>query len=350
MANKTILLASALGLLICTFLQAAQYHTVRNGENLTVIARKYNTSVTNIRDLNNLRSSVIHPGQRLIVKRTDQPSANAPWGYNTLNYTVVRGDSLWSISRRFNVSINSIKNSNNLRTDQLNIGQRLKIMVPRELPDIKDLEPITDFSQKTYYKIQAGDTIESVAKTFNFSPEDLLGFNLLEREDFKPGQILIIPPEGYFSEKDKENPALTREMSLREKLVKNAYGYLGITYKLGGNGQNQIDCSALTMLAHRSIGIDIPRVSSLQYNEGMPVNRDSALPGDLVFFRIRGRVSHVGMYLGEDLFIHASDARGKVTISSLDNSYYKRHYGGIRRFLPNTEDLYTRRIDDAFIK
>lgn len=327
------------------FSYADRVHTVRRGENLSLIASRYNITVGQLRQLNNLRSTVIQPGQRLIVSRSS-PSQSSPWGYDTVNYTVRGGDSLWTISRRFDVSIAQIKRTNNMNSDRLAVGQRLKIDVPRKLPNIDNLESIIGSSEKTHYRVKAGDTVESVAGAFNIEPDKLLETNLLERKDFKEGQILVIPSENFLYE-TYEDEIITKELSSRDKVVKKAYGYLNMPYKLGGSGKQAIDCSTLTRLAYENLGINLPNTVYPQFQQGVKVERDIALPGDLVFFRIDGRISHVGMYLGDDLFIHASTTQGKVAISSLNNSYFRRHFAGLRRYLPETENLYTTRFHDV---
>ena len=80
--------------------------------------------------------------------------------------------------------------------------------------------------------------------------------------------------------------------------------------------------------------MELPRNTALQVQEGSPVSREDLAPGDLVFFR-RGGTRHVGIYLGDDEFIHASTSRG-VTISNLDEDYYRRYYWTARRLLDGT--------------
>jgi len=120
------------------------YHTVKKGENLSSLARKYNTSANNIKKLNNLRSSIIYPRQKLIVKKIGNKKApskeNAVWGYENISYTVKKGDTLSGISKKFNVSVSEIKRMNNLRSNVIVLGRTLKIKVPRKLPDIENPE------------------------------------------------------------------------------------------------------------------------------------------------------------------------------------------------------------------
>ena len=109
---------------------------------------------------------------------------------------------------------------------------------------------------------------------------------------------------------------------------------MGVSYKLGGEDENGIDCSAYTMLVYKNaLGKQLPRSAAEQYKVGAPVTYQDLKFGDLVFFNTTGeRASHVGIYLGDDLFAHASVSLG-VTISSLESVYYKKRYDGARRII-----------------
>lgn len=108
--------------------------------------------------------------------------------------------------------------------------------------------------------------------------------------------------------------------------------WVGIPYRWGGTSRRGIDCSAFTQqFVRETMGVDLPRATAGQQYEGVGVAKSDLLPGDLVFFR-RGGTRHVGVYLGENQFIHASTSRG-VTLSDLSEGYYERHYWMARRVL-----------------
>ncbi len=339
-------------LFFCTGLyseSALHYHTVKKGETLSSVARKYHTSISNIKRLNGLKSPVIYPKQRLIVRKVEStPSReDAVWGYEDVYYTVKKGDTLSGISKKFNVSVSSIKNSNNLKSNIIVIGQTIKIKVPRKLPDIETPQPImTATAEKTYYKIKKGDTLEKIAIKYNTTPEELKQANLLSEHDFKEGQIIVIssPPVKESTASESE---IAREMSLRNTLVEKSFSYLNMPYKLGGSGKFSIDCSTLVRLVYKSVGISLPETSYLQFKEGVPIKKDEISDGDLVFFKRKGRVGHVGIYIGNNLFIHASSSEKKVTIASLENSHFRRNFAGARRYLPEDKSLLTRRFENV---
>lgn len=116
------------------------------------------------------------------------------------------------------------------------------------------------------------------------------------------------------------------------KVMREISKLMGVSYKLGGMDEDGIDCSAYTMTVYKkSIGKLLPRSSAEQFKTGIPVTNDDLKFGDLVFFNTTGETaSHVGIYLGDDLFAHASVSLG-VTISSLESYYFKQRYEGARR-------------------
>lgn len=99
-------------------------------------------------------------------------------------------------------------------------------------------------------------------------------------------------------------------------------------YRYGGTSKKGIDCSAFTSLLMSTVfAVKLPRTAREQYNECEKLNREELEEGDLVFFNTRGGVSHVGVYLGDNYFVHASTNNG-VTINTLDESYYSRRFIG----------------------
>ena len=110
--------------------------------------------------------------------------------------------------------------------------------------------------------------------------------------------------------------------------------WFGTRYRMGGTTKKSIDCSALTSsLILAAYGFTIPRTARQQYRATEHVDRADLKEGDLVFFNTHGGVSHVGLYLVNDYFVHASSSQG-VTISSLDDNYYSKRFICGGRVLP----------------
>lgn len=116
-------------------------------------------------------------------------------------------------------------------------------------------------------------------------------------------------------------------------VLQRAFALLGTPYRWGGTSPERgFDCSGLVGYVFRTIGIELPRVSRAMANEGTPVSDRTALAeGDLVFFGKRGRVDHVGIYIGEGKFLHAPRTGRDVTVSSLSSGYWSQKYMEARR-------------------
>jgi len=114
-------------------------------------------------------------------------------------------------------------------------------------------------------------------------------------------------------------------------VVKSVYG---TPYKYGGVTTNGFDCSGFTRYVFKKMGVDLARVSTAQYKQGTPVAKSQLKAGDLVFFNTlgKGKVSHVGVYLGDGKFAHASSSKG-IRTDKLSNTYYKTRYVGAKRIL-----------------
>ncbi len=137
-----------------------------------------------------------------------------------------------------------------------------------------------------------------------------------------------------------EKPSLTIEEAIKgEKLtpLKNtilseAEKWLGTPYCYGGSSHDCTDCSGFVLNIFLAAGIKLPRTAEQQFFYGKDINDSDKDTGDLVFFRDKSRISHVGIYLGNNEFIHASTSNG-VVVQSIDDDYYKNHYAGTRRII-----------------
>ena len=115
------------------------------------------------------------------------------------------------------------------------------------------------------------------------------------------------------------------------ELLNYAYSFLGKPYIYGESGPNAFDCSGFTKFVYKYFSKDLPRTSKEQYNSGIKVQRKDLQTGDLVFFNIASECCHVGIYIGNGNFIHASSSKG-VSISSINNKYYNDKYYGAARY------------------
>lgn len=125
--------------------------------------------------------------------------------------------------------------------------------------------------------------------------------------------------------------------TLRERIVQTGLDAVGTPYSWGGDDAEGFDCSGLVLYVFREIaGLELPRTARDQRREGRSVSTKKELrPGDLVFFATRGRgvTSHVGIYIGQNKFVHAPRRGTKVRVDDMKNAYWTKRYVGARRYL-----------------
>lgn len=160
----------------------SNYYVVKKGDSLWSIARKYGLSVAELKALNNLSSNTLHIGDTLLVSSVNSTDDNISDEY----YTVKSGDTLWGIARKYNMSVNDLKSLNNLSSNNLSIGQKL----------------IVSKASSNDYTVVAGDTLWGIARKFNVSVDDLKSLNNLTSNSLSIGMVLKIPP--YSNKKNEE--------------------------------------------------------------------------------------------------------------------------------------------------
>lgn len=114
--------------------------------------------------------------------------------------------------------------------------------------------------------------------------------------------------------------------STGERAATAAVRQIGVPYQYGGATVRGFDCSGLAQYAYAQAGKRIPRTTAQQWRKLSPVPRDKLQVGDVLFFRINGGVSHVGLYLGKNRFVHAPSSGREVSIAELDSEFYERAF------------------------
>ena len=342
---------------------ASIHYKIKKGDNLAKIARKYHVSLRELQRENRVSARRMRPGMKIVIpgnKATakknktahdekevvpvETPSANdtqdeaaapAMLAAEKLYHTVKKGDTLASISREYSLSPAEIKEINNLKSSKLKKGQKLLV---------KRIGPKT-------YTVKKGDNLEKIAKKFDMETDALMEMNELESPSLTVGQKLYleqkVDPETVVTyqeavgknveeaiKKTSESDEFA-EKSMRDKLIIFAKKLINIPYKFGGNSILGIDCSAYVKKVYGFLGIELPRTAREQFKTaGETVDKEDLSIGDLVFFRTYASFpSHVGIYLGNNLFIHASSKGKKVTIDSLETPYYLKRFIGGKRLL-----------------
>ena len=142
---------------------------------------------------------------------------------------------------------------------------------------------------------------------------------------------------------------ISADAATTSQLTQTAKKYIGIPYKYGGTTTAGLDCSGYTQLVFKNLGYSLNRTAASQYTQGSAVSKSNLKTGDLVFFNTTGRTaSHVGIYIGNDQFVHAGSSTG-VTVASLSASYWKPKYNGARRVANFTSATEAAEVKNAAI-
>ena len=171
-------------------------YTVVKGDSLWSIANRFGVTVQALRDANILTSDVLSVGQVLTIPGVSGEEDNGEDEDNgaVFYYTVERGDSLWSIARRFGVTVQEIRDANDLTSDTLSVGQSLIIPGISAGDDLEDNEE--NDTVPTTYTVASGDSLWSIANRFGVTVNDLKSANGLTSNLLSVGQVLIIPTAG----------------------------------------------------------------------------------------------------------------------------------------------------------
>ncbi|HEV2038167.1 MAG TPA: NlpC/P60 family protein [Candidatus Eremiobacteraceae bacterium] len=236
------------------------------------------------------------------------------------SYTVVRGDTLSSISQREGVGTSQLVRLNHLRSaDFLREGQVLQIVAK---PSKRNLG------------ISSGKAaaLRAIAKHAHAVATSRASASTSAR--LAQRRALWVAMHTGFSTPDlKSNSfaAAKKAIALELRLTRTALRYLGVPYAWGGESFNGVDCSGFVQAVFRRNGIELPRTADAQFIVGRRVSERGLEPGDLVFFQTYAMgASHVGIYLGRGRFVHASSSNG-VRVDSLSEDYYSSHFIGARR-------------------
>lgn len=285
-------------------------YKVKEGDSLWKISLTSSTTVANLKKLNNLKGNEIYIGQSLntetLIDKVERSNS----------HIVKSGETLYLISQKYNLTIESLKEMNHLNSDNIYVGQVLN------LDKIKTTQA-TD-SSDLIYVVKSGDTLYKIAQRYNITINVLKTNNKLSSENLIVGQKLII-----------NQTNITDSSSLIENIINEGYKYIGIPYAWGGTSPSGFDCSGFVYFLYENQGIGIPRTVETLWDWNNSISVDEPKRGDIVYFETyKAGPSHMGIYLGNGEFIHASSSVG-VTVSKMDNPYYKQRYLGVKHIVLN---------------
>lgn len=358
-------------------------YTVVKGDALIKIANRYHITVGELQKWNNLTSTIIYPGQVLKVSAPektvsvttpkpakDQKTTPAPAADGI--YTVKSGDCLSIIARNYGMTVSQLKSLNGLASDLIYVGQQLKVtgspssnkpQTP-SVPADKPKTPTPPTASVSYYTVKAGDCLSKIARQYQTTVQNLKSLNGLTSDMIYVGQTLKVSGQAAGSSSvskgnstssasgngSKRNTASSSngngskgssmttsspqsDAEFAANMVSIAKSLIGVPYVWGGSTPQGFDCSGFIYYVANKAGKQIGRYSADgYYNRSYYV--DNPIPGDLVFFKntYKQGISHLGIYIGNNQFIHDADEKHGVMISSLSNSYYSAHFDSFKRF------------------
>ncbi|HEX2950523.1 MAG TPA: NlpC/P60 family protein [Armatimonadota bacterium] len=208
------------------------------------------------------------------------------------------------------------------------------------------------------YTVKAGDSLSKIAHRYSMSLNELMSLNhITNRNKIAVGQVLKVDKTETQPDQQAENNQVSRENTERpdrpetsrsfnprelaaerarliqsqgNQVVDEARNYLGTPYRWAGLSSRGIDCSGLVVRSMAVLGKDVPHNAAALYQMGNAVSFEDLQPGDLVFFNTLGNgVSHVGIWVGDNQFIHASSSRG-VVVEKMKGYFSKRLIGARR--------------------
>ena len=262
-------------------------------------------------------------------------------------YTVQPGDTLSGIAAAFRVDLGPIIDFNYLDdADLLSTGKELLIPGALPLPPAQ-ARPISPVE----YVVQPGDTVLGISWKFGVDPDDIVAANKLRSADriAVGDKITILAGAGATSAsrggsqqtvtRNLPIPAASSSASSRiapagnASIASLAMGYSGSRYAFGGTTPSGFDCSGFVYYVYGKAGKGVSRGMWGQYGAGYHPGRSDLLPGDMVFFQntYMAGLSHNGIYIGNGQFIHASDEKSGVKVSSLSDSYWASRWFGATR-------------------
>ena len=316
--------------------EASSSHKVASGDSLWKIANKYNTSVSNLKSLNNLSSDLIHPNQVLKISGSAAaPSGSANTGSSSAagTYTVKSGDTLGAIAQRHNMTLAKLRELNNISGHLIYPGQNLKVsgQAQGSTPSTPAPPASQPSNSSSNYTVRSGDTLGKIALNYKVTVANLKSWNNLSSDLIRVGQSLVIKGGSSSTPAPSTPSAPSNGGNQSSNVINIAMGQLGVPYAWGGSSPAGFDCSGFIFYVYKQAGYDISRTNALgQHARSYEVS--SPQVGDLVFFEntYTSGISHVGIYIGNNQFIHAND--GGVQITSLSNTYWKSKFESFKRF------------------
>jgi peptidoglycan endopeptidase LytE len=297
----------------------AKEYKVKRGDTLVKIAKKTGVTPQALREANGLTGSALKLKQVLIIPDQAKNSLAKSEKKNvqkTEYYVVAKGDTLQSIAKKTGCSVKEIRKWNHLSSRRLAKGQKLAFVSSKNT------------GKSTAVKDEEADRLADMDDSLDEEPTDASAEDNL-RESDQNVQSGSSTPLGNW------NSAHERSLFIRV-----AKGFLGAPYRFGGSSVRGLDCSAFVKKIYQFFDITLPRTASEQSRVGQRIARKDLKEGDLIFFNTRRAIGHVGIYIGDNQFVHAAAGQQRmVKIDTLEKPYYDQRFAKAVRIKELKEEL-----------
>ncbi|GHV97599.1 hypothetical protein lacNasYZ03_12370 [Lactobacillus nasalidis] len=343
----TLAALSASGALLTTGASAlAASHTVSKNDTLWALSRKYGVSVSALKKANGISGSTIYVGQKLQIpsksSKTASSSASAS-STSATTHTVVKGDTLWAIAKKYGVSVSALMKANNLSSTTILIGQSLKLQtsltsygtsgVTTSSSKTASSTPSTSSSaSKTASSTSstsssASKTASSTSSTSSSASKTASSTSSTSTSSSTPAvsqaptgsKSTASTASSSTSSTSSSSSSTSTSSASASAITAYALTFLGVPYVWGGSTPSGFDCSGLVQYVYAHFGINLGRTTYTQQYAGTKISVASAQAGDLYFWGSYGSAYHVAIALGGGQYVMAPAPGQNVMVGSVSS-------------------------------
>lgn len=303
MSALTALSASAALLTTGTSALAASHKVVKN-DSLWALSKKYGVSISSLKKANSLSGDIIYVGQTLKIPSGSKTAAVKATATSSTTYKVAKGDTLWSIAKKYGVSVSALQKANNLSSSLIYIGQSLKLASSLTSYTTNGVTKSTTTSSTT-----KSTTTSSTTKSTSTSSTTK---STTTKSSTSTSKTAV-----------SQAPTSTKRSSTTASsanITAYALNFLGVPYVWGGTTPSGFDCSGYVQYVYSHFGINVGRTTYTQQYAGTKISVASAQAGDLYFWGGYGSAYHVAIALGGGQYVMAP-APGQVVKTGNVSSY-----------------------------
>jgi cell wall-associated NlpC family hydrolase len=323
-----------------------EVYVVKKGDSLYAISNRTGVSVNEIKNINHLKSSRLMPGQKLVLRKpvdTEIEQVQEPEEVLFIVQNIVAEEKTELVAEETSLEKEGSNNSENAEikveeVEEVKVLSNNTTKVEYAYLEKKDASNNENAEIKTPEAVAEVPTTETITvektATNEVKPQDKNEENNAKKE----AEVVAKIQEGSVVKEDKEKNEDTEQKNAEfflgvwnspeesQLFVRVVKSFEGTPYKFGGSSVRGTDCSGFVRSIYQIFEIDLPRSAHEQAKVGKKVSKDELVEGDLVFFDTYRSLGHVGIYIGNNEFIHASTQYRCVKVDKLDDPYFKKHF------------------------